>query len=303
MHHEPWPIRYAILLVVLAAGIFLADVFTPLGYISGAPYLIVIALASLFDAPRLTKYLTILCSGFMVLGAWIYPVAIIPLSVVAINRLTLLLVLWIIAGLVLRNQRMRGVLKRQQRALKAANAKLADLALRDGLTNLPNRRSFDERLALECGRAARKHTPLSLLMIDIDYFKRYNDSLGHQAGDDCLIQVAHALHTEFRRVGDMAARYGGEEFAVILPDTGPVGALERAEILCRAVAALALPHPGNPQQKCVTISVGVATMDGRQHAWSPAELIQTADAGLYLAKQQGRNRVCVAHQASGQVAE
>lgn len=297
MRYKSRPIRDSILLCGLAAGIFLADIYTPLGYVSGAPYLIVVALASLSDSPRLTQFLAVVCSGLMALGVWIYPVTVVPLFVAVTNRLILLAVLWITTGLVVRNQRMQRILKRHQRALKTANAKLADLALHDGLTGLPNRRSFDERLALECSHAAREHTPLSLLMIDIDLFKRYNDSLGHQAGDDCLIHVARIISEEFRRSGDMPARYGGEEFAVILPDTSQAGALERAEILRAAIADSALPHPGNPTAGRVTISLGVATTDGRQHAWSPAELIQAADAGLYLSKQQGRNRVSVVQEA------
>lgn len=221
------PRRIEALLAGLAVGVFLADIYTPLGYVSSTPYLVVIVLASLSDSPRLTRALAVLCSGLLALGIWIYPVSVAPLSVVLVNRLILLAVLWIAAGLARRNQRMRRRLRRQQRALKTANAKLAELAWQDGLTGLANRRSFDQRLATECNRAAREQGALSLLMIDIDRFKRYNDSLGHQAGDDCLIRVAGVIHAEFRRAGDFAARYGGEEFAVILPETSQAGALAR----------------------------------------------------------------------------
>lgn len=279
MHDESSSLRNTILLVGLSLGIFVADIYTPLGYVSGAPYLIVIALAALSDSPRLTHALAVLCIGLMVVGAWIYPATVASFFVVVINRLILMIVLLITSELAIRNQRMRRIFN--------------NLALHDGLSGLPNRRYFDEQLAVECKRAARDHKPLSLLMIDIDFFKLYNDNLGHQAGDACLIKVAQTIRAELRRPSDMSARYGGEEFAVILPDTDKTSALARAETIRQAITLQTIPHPGDSAEKCVTISVGVATMDGC-HRPSPAELIHAADAGLYEAKQRGRNRVGVA---------
>lgn len=179
-------------------------------------------------------------------------------------------------------------------ALAAANALLAQLASEDGLTGLMNRRAFDSALAEECRRASRVHSPLSLLLIDIDAFKAYNDHFGHQAGDACLRAVSQAVATASRRAGELVARYGGEELAVIIPGDAPDSVARQAEQLRIRVHQLSLPHPASPAAPVVTVSIGVAfsRLDGEV---SPAELIAAADRALYLAKERGRNRV-EAHQ-------
>ncbi len=171
---------------------------------------------------------------------------------------------------------------------KQAQIELETLATRDGLTGLLNRRSFDERLANEARRAARDDQPLSLLMIDIDCFKQYNDAYGHQKGDECLRLVAGTLIESLRRPGDAAARYGGEEFAVILPDTPWRGAMAVAEQMHAAIARLAIPHRASSVTDCITISVGGSTLGGP--AISADQLLTFADAALYQAKNDGRNR-------------
>jgi diguanylate cyclase (GGDEF)-like protein len=173
--------------------------------------------------------------------------------------------------------------------LQLANEQLRRLVGVDALTGIPNRRHFDETLARELERAARDRRPLTLILSDIDGFKRYNDAYGHAAGDNTLRQVAQALSTSFRRGSDLAARYGGEEFAVILPGVDQRHGSLFAERLRRIVWRLALPHAGAPAGERVTISLGVATVLP-EHGAGSQELIVAADAALYRAKFLGRNR-------------
>lgn len=183
---------------------------------------------------------------------------------------------------------------RTQLALRLRTQQLLRLASVDGLTGLANRRAFDQTLALEWRRARRNHTPLSLVMIDIDYFKPFNDRYGHQAGDDCLRDVAVSLGQAAERPGELVARYGGEEFAVILPFCAAEAGLALAEKMRQRVAGLALPHEKSPIAGHVTISAGVATLDGDMPTEAlpdEASLIQAADRALYTAKAGGRDRV------------
>ena len=161
----------------------------------------------------------------------------------------------------------------------------------DGLTQIANRRRFDEYLFQEWNRHLRMQQPLSLLICDVDHFKLYNDAQGHQAGDECLKSVAKAIN-RCHRGGDLVARYGGEEFAMVLPQTNRAGAVQVAERVRTAVAAAALPHPSSPVCDRVTVSVGVACITPPPQAPSDARaLIQQADRHLYSAKKLGRNRV------------
>ncbi|HQU90018.1 sensor domain-containing diguanylate cyclase [Denitromonas sp.] len=175
---------------------------------------------------------------------------------------------------------------------RKAQAALENLALSDGLTGVANRRRFDMALADEWKRARRYKTTLALLMIDIDHFKRYNDSYGHQAGDLCLQQVATALRDAIHRPGDVVARYGGEEFAVIMPDTDVDGAAVVSERILDAVSALAIEHSGGEGGR-VSLSIGVATLTPDLKTGEDA-LVALADQALYQAKQTGRNRFCCA---------
>jgi diguanylate cyclase (GGDEF)-like protein len=179
--------------------------------------------------------------------------------------------------------------KRMTEKLSVTNARLQRLASLDGLTSIPNRRSLDYQLEIEWKRAIRVQSPLSLLMIDIDHFKQFNDFYGHLLGDRCLQEVAQALVTTPRRPEDFVARYGGEEFVVLLPSTGIEGAQIVAEAILKAVAELAIEHRGSPSGH-VTVSIGCA-----HYLPSIAErysiLFQMADDALYLAKKAGRNRV------------
>jgi diguanylate cyclase (GGDEF)-like protein/PAS domain S-box-containing protein len=173
---------------------------------------------------------------------------------------------------------------------KRAEEALARLATRDGLTGLFNRRRFDDALQQEWLRARRDRTPLSVVMSDVDHFKLFNDTYGHQAGDACLRQVAEALQSRVRRPADLAARYGGEEFVVLLPSTPREGALVVAEALRAAVVALGIPLARSTAGPVVTVSLGCATQaPGTDEP--PAALLERADRALYEAKHAGRNRV------------
>lgn len=178
---------------------------------------------------------------------------------------------------------------------KNAQLTLQHLATNDGLTGIPNRRSFDERLQVEWNRCLRRGEALSLIMADVDQFKRYNDHYGHPGGDECLKAVAGVLQRHIFRAADLPARYGGEEFAVILPNTDLEGAETMAERLRRKVEALELAHAASDAGPWVTLSLGVASclpdLTGR-----PEMLIAEADRALYTAKTSGRNRVCLAPQ-------
>jgi len=176
-------------------------------------------------------------------------------------------------------------------ALQAANQELQRLAHMDGLTQLANRRSFDTTLAREWRRLAREQQPLTLILCDVDFFKRYNDTYGHQMGDDCLRSVASAISTTLKRPGDLAARYGGEEFAVILPNTPLFGALHVAAEIQAAVHALEMVHRASSISPCVTLSIGVAAVIPHIE-YSPMTLLAAADRALYKAKQEGRDRIC-----------
>lgn len=176
---------------------------------------------------------------------------------------------------------------------KMLETRLRRLAMHDRLTALANRHSFDQAMAQAAQRSARLRRPLSLLLIDVDRFKSYNDRYGHQAGDDCLRAVAAAIRGVVRRSADLPARWGGEEFAVLLPDTGTAEALATAERLRAAVAALGIPHTEAARDGAiVTASVGVATLLPEDGGPAVTELlVEAADAALYAAKRGGRNRV------------
>ncbi|MCP4755935.1 MAG: PleD family two-component system response regulator [Proteobacteria bacterium] len=174
--------------------------------------------------------------------------------------------------------------------LKHKTDLLESLALIDGLTDIPNRRRFDELLQTEWQRAIRESTGLSLILIDIDFFKKYNDLYGHAGGDECLRSVAQALKRTTKRPADCVARYGGEEFAGILPATENREAAAIAEKMRDNVAALNIIHEQNDGNGRVTISLGVATIRPQRNS-DPLTLIELADGFLYRAKEQGRNRV------------
>ena len=179
-----------------------------------------------------------------------------------------------------------------EQALQLANQELQRQSLEDGLTGIANRRCFDERLEQEWKRAIRTGDYLSVLLLDVDFFKQYNDIYGHQRGDKCLQQVAQAVADAVQRPTDVVARYGGEEFVVILPETNSDGAKQVAERIRQRVLALAIAHSA-ADNHILSVSIGVATASAKM-LMTPQKLIRTADNLLYQAKEKGRNRVEVA---------
>ncbi len=177
----------------------------------------------------------------------------------------------------------------QQQALQVANEELERLSETDGLTRLANRRQFDRVLAREYAHYRRTNAPLSVLMIDVDHFKRVNDHYGHAMGDDYLRAVARALERGVPRTTDLVARYGGEEFACVLPDTDADSARAVAERIRNCVLELDLPN-AKADFPTLSVSVGVATLEAGDP--SAQSVVASADAQLYVAKQTGRNRVC-----------
>ncbi len=176
--------------------------------------------------------------------------------------------------------------------LRQANLELEKLVNLDSLTQIANRRCFDDRLRSEWQRLSREQQPISLLLLDIDYFKRYNDCYGHQVGDDCLKAIAQALEQTLCRPADIVARYGGEEFVAILPNTDLDGAIIVAEQIRSAIANLEIPHQNSDISDIVTVSIGVTSLIPSPKQ-KPSTLIKQSDVALYSAKQQGRNRTIV----------
>jgi diguanylate cyclase (GGDEF)-like protein len=203
---------------------------------------------------------------------------------VGIAAIAVALIVYGIRTITLQSQYMQS-----QQALQEARDRLEEMSLRDGLTNVANRRCFDQTLELEWQRATRSQQPLSLLLIDIDFFKKLNDRYGHLRGDDCLVAIATTLQSVLPRSGDLLARYGGEEFAVILPETDSIGAKNVAAHMQEAVADLELANETEIGHY-VTLSVGAATYQFPGVGTANA-LIETSDQALYRAKEKGRNQI------------
>lgn len=174
--------------------------------------------------------------------------------------------------------------------LQEANEKLERLVNLDGLTQLANRRCFDEYLEQEWQRLAREQLPLSLIMCDLDFFKNYNDTYGHVAGDDCLRKVSLLIKQSVRRPADLAARYGGEEFVVVLPNTDIEGSLAITEVIRQNLSELAIPHDDSSVSQFVTLSMGVTSLIPQIDS-NPSILLTAADYALYRAKELGRNQI------------
>jgi diguanylate cyclase (GGDEF)-like protein len=188
------------------------------------------------------------------------------------------------------NNELERMVKERTAALEQANVRLSKLAITDGLTGLYNHRYFHERLALEVERSLRTGLPVTLMMIDVDWFKGYNDTFGHPAGDEVLRLVGRLLSEE-RRVNDLVARYGGEEFAILLVDVDHAAGGRLAERIRERIVRYPFPNGGRQPGGALTVSIGVADCPG--NARSAHALLEAADAALYAGKQAGRNRVAV----------
>ncbi|CAD5965570.1 Phytochrome-like protein cph2 [Planktothrix tepida] len=200
---------------------------------------------------------------------------------------------WVMAELkhqIERERLLTAQLEETNQKLEQANQELQRLALIDGLTQISNRRCFDDYLQQEWKRLKREQLPLSLILCDLDFFKAYNDTYGHQAGDECLKAVAYILTECVYRPADLVARYGGEEFALILPNTTTEGALEVAQRVRKLVKEKMIIHQGSIVEPYLTLSLGITTVIPHPEA-SIEQLIATADKALYQAKVRGRNRI------------
>ncbi|WKY48128.1 diguanylate cyclase [Eubacteriaceae bacterium ES3] len=182
-------------------------------------------------------------------------------------------------------------LQEVKKQLLELNKQLLEISNRDALTGIANRRAFDEMLHKEWLRSDREETELAALMIDIDYFKNYNDFYGHLRGDEALIAVSHAIEKSIKRPIDFAARFGGEEFSVILPNTGIEGAINVSERILREVTGLKIENRGIGEQGILTVSVGMTVKD--TSCLTAEKLVDRADRALYRAKREGRNRCCM----------
>jgi diguanylate cyclase (GGDEF)-like protein len=212
----------------------------------------------------------------------------------------LAIILLVVAGLALGGYRLihqisireqlEAELREAKHALEALNGSLKTLALHDGLTGLANRRHFEAALKTEFSRAVRNGTSLALVMLDVDFFKQYNDLYGHPGGDECLRQISAVVRTVQHRAGDVAARYGGEELAVLLPHTDLAGAMAVADKIRRAISGLKIPHAANPKG-IVTVSAGVEAFVPLSDGKVALDLVRTADQALYAAKANGRDQV------------
>jgi len=187
------------------------------------------------------------------------------------------------------------VLVQARERLQGAVDYLAHISLIDGLTGIANRRGFDTFFQKEWSRARRNGENLALVMLDVDFFKQYNDTYGHQAGDECLKQIATVIDNSVRRSADLAARIGGEEFAILLPGTGLNGASSLASQIRDTIGKLQITHEDSPIARFVTLSAGVAAIRANRRT-DPAMLFQAADQALYTAKKEGRNVVRIANE-------
>lgn len=246
--------------------------------------------ASIYAILCMTLPISMISSIYFIFGINDKTALVVGIAIIAFSGILLSLIRGVnrafIKSIELNYQHQQEIEKR-----KLVERQLYDISRRDSLTSLFNRRYFDEVLETELGRAYRGHTALSLVMLDVDYFKEYNDHYGHVAGDNCLIEVANLIEQQANRKGDLVARYGGEEFAIILPGIDAKGALAFAQRLQQFIQAQRLEHASTKLTtlKSVTISAGVTTVVPlMKHA--PEKIIQQADTALYQAKKEGRNR-------------
>lgn len=245
--------------------------------------------ARIYSHARIGVYpvgITLLQDQHAVLAGWRHSAVFAGLALLLLVVGLLLLGRHVVRQLALREQLERELLSTKAH-LETANTALSTMAYIDGLTELFNRRYYEQALQREVGRASRNGSSIAVLMLDVDFFKKYNDRYGHQAGDVTLKAVARSIQRGLRRSGDLAARYGGEEFVVILPDTDLAGAREVAETIRVAVQACAIPHEDAPLG-VVTLSVGMCAAVP-QSGEGGAALVARADAALYRAKAAGRN--------------
>lgn len=263
--------------------------------------LISLASAGITLAIRTSVYYAFQISVLLPVILWLTLQSDITNAILGIFLLIFMVAMWLFAGQVsrvlsnsfrlqLENQTLANSLKQSNARLQVLNEELTQLSATDSLTQVANRRYFDERFASEFSRASRENTALSVVMIDVDFFKPYNDEFGHLVGDESLQQVAMAIRDSLKRPTDLAARYGGEEFILLLPSTSLEGAVQLAEEIRQKVESLKILHPRSKVSQYVTVSLGVTgAFPGKDI--SRELMLKKADKALYNAKALGRNRV------------
>ncbi len=281
------------LAVILANMLLVVSLIYPLYPYYHTISLYYVAIFSLVPLLRLSlarSFAAIALPGLALLVGILHQEPLAPINLSNAINLVAMTVLTLVSMRYLHAERVRDLL--QQDIIARQQAELGRQALTDALTGLANRRCLDAALAREWRNTAREGVDLSAVMIDIDYFKQFNDTSGHAAGDACLRLVAGCIARHLRRAGDMAARYGGEEFLVLLPGVDRDEARILAEAIRREILDANLPHPGSPFAR-VSVSLGVASR-GPDAQDTPQALLARADAALYAAKADGRNRVRLA---------
>jgi len=302
----PWFVRYMQVTFSLSVGVvscyvalftFLNEGIIAMLYFSGVILAVFIGFI----------YVPMLFSYALIMSTFVFAISLLgllyneSLSFEVIQASILLLFASISVALIAcysneRNARLnfhyRDMLHLENDSLEQSNVQLKDLATKDGLTGIANRRAFDGRFQDEWQRAFRIENHLAVLLIDVDYFKPFNDFYGHQVGDECLKVIAKTLDATVKRVGDFVARYGGEEFVIILPNANVGQAYEFSEKVRLAIAELKIPHEKSVNEKIVTISIGICSaVPGDEDYQEPEILLRDADRALYQAKSDGRNRV------------
>jgi diguanylate cyclase (GGDEF)-like protein len=261
--------------LILAAALFALDAATPVGVAGGLPYLTVVLVGLLGRMPRTILLLASLCTGLIIIGFYVSPSETGASSVAMLNRVLAIGAIWSTAIVSFVHLRSLATLK--------------PLADRDALTKLYNRHYFNAEAHRQVSAWRRYGNPLSIVMLDIDHFKRINDKHGHAAGDEVLKALAATLLAQTRDL-DTACRYGGEEFVVLLPFTDLTGALAKAHQIKSAIGALTVPW----QHHRLTFRVSMGVAELRESKWEVEDLVGAADAALYRAKSEGRNRICAA---------
>ncbi len=278
--------------LVLATAIFALDLNMPWGVAGGVPYVALVLLALLAPRRRYIILMALLGTFLTIAGWFLSPPGGVP-WVVTTNRFLAMFAIWVTAILGLNRRVFEERMCKAKMEAELLAAELETMVCTDSLTGIANRRFFDRTMDDEWSRAKRSRHMISLILLDVDFFKNYNDNYGHQAGDRCLKKVAQALIRHARRPGDLAARYGGEEFALILPGLESAKAMQIANNIQMYIESLQIPHEHSDAGTMVTVSLGVATLTLDQHM-AKSMIIELADKALYRAKDNGRNTVVLA---------
>ncbi len=278
------------LAIIIMCFVFIGDLEAPMGMTISSVYILVGVISVAFDPPLIVFAYAIGCTLLMLLAMVLRKPADGFGWMQWSNHLVNFGLLWIVTMMGLRLKKAVRQIARHEKELIQVNEELQRISRHDALTGVANRRFFDETLQMELNRAFRQRTSLALIMIDIDYFKAYNDTFGHVQGDTCLVRIAQAIQMNIRRSADLTARYGGEEFAVILPGTTLEGAIGRCQAIQSQIANLKIEHPGSQVSKFVTISIGLYFYSPQDTRIDAQQMTELTDKCLYRAKTLGRNR-------------